>query len=106
MATWEQLARRKKVLKAQLTRLKTYIQGLSPTSPTDELKERRVYEDLYYSVVGLARARIAAAEALEASLVINAETNGCTHSHVPASPNVLNLPKIMLPTLPTLAIIP
>ena len=138
MATREQPTSRKKVLKAQLTQLKTYIQGLSPTSPIDELKERlakvlasydefdtiqmkldedmltenkenedaevelstdrMIYEDLYYSVVGLARARIAAGEAPTASLVMNAETNGCSHSHVPASSNVLNLPKIMLPT--------
>ena len=98
MVTREQLTNRKNVLKTQLTQLKTFVQGLSPTSPIDELKESlakvlasydgfdsiqmkldegtiaknnedeyaevefsiatAIYEDLYYSVVGLARTGI------------------------------------------------
>ncbi|XP_033212356.1 uncharacterized protein LOC117169955 [Belonocnema kinseyi] len=109
MSTRDELVRRRKILKAQLTRTQTDIQSLTSIDPIDELKERltkldeptgfeeEVDENAEVEL-RLARARMKTAEALASLSALNTQIPS-TSSHVLPEPNpMLNLPKVMLPT--------
>ena len=136
MATRAVLVNRRGVLKANVTRLQTYIQSLAPTDPVDELKERlsRVmhsfnefdtiqtkidlttgeqitedeereisqyrldFEDLYYSVVTLAKKRIKEADSSQPAQASQSEahTQAGTTNQIPVKK--YDLPKMTLPT--------